>query len=260
MRTYERPRRLLVNLVGKVFGRLKVISLLGAHKRVTYWRCLCECGKSVEVRTANLRNGNTKSCGCLSADKTKLRNTKHGLSSMRAYASWSHMMARVYDEKCDHYHRYGGRGLIVEARFHDVAVFVAYMGECPEGMTLERVDNDAGYVTGNMVWATSRAQSRNKSTNVFVNLDGQRAVVSDAAKRLEMPRSTLARRLDNGLTISDAAVYPKYAKRIFHVDGRQTTLRSVADSTGIKYGTLWHRINVQGLSVAVAISMGGGIK
>ena len=58
------------DLTGKQFGRLKVLCLDEDYskkkgKNVRYWKCLCECGTEISVRTSSLKNGNTKSCGCL---------------------------------------------------------------------------------------------------------------------------------------------------------------------------------------------------
>lgn len=59
----------VIDLTGKKFGKLTVIGkdkphyTSGGHKQVK-WLCKCECGNVVSVTSANLRNGNTTSCGC----------------------------------------------------------------------------------------------------------------------------------------------------------------------------------------------------
>lgn len=71
------------NFVGRVFDRLTVISraenrLIGKLKQLKpYWLCRCSCkGKLIEVSGAHLRNGWSKSCGCIRAEKTALWNVK----------------------------------------------------------------------------------------------------------------------------------------------------------------------------------------
>jgi len=55
-----------LNLKGKTFTRLKVISKAGKDKyRKILWNCVCECGNKIKVSTSALNAGNTKSCGCL---------------------------------------------------------------------------------------------------------------------------------------------------------------------------------------------------
>lgn len=55
------------SLIGKCFGRLTVISLSSKTnaKHARFWNCICECGKAKVVSTTHLKNGDTKSCGCI---------------------------------------------------------------------------------------------------------------------------------------------------------------------------------------------------
>lgn len=57
------------DISGVRFGRLTAVEICGRQKREMLWRCMCECGKEVPVRLSNLRNGNTKSCGCIRGNK-----------------------------------------------------------------------------------------------------------------------------------------------------------------------------------------------
>jgi hypothetical protein len=49
---------------GKRHGKLTVLRFDEMRKGQPYWTCQCDCGREVSVRGANLRSGNTKSCGC----------------------------------------------------------------------------------------------------------------------------------------------------------------------------------------------------
>lgn len=67
--------------VGNRYERLLVKEAVGKDKQGNYlWLCKCDCGNEVVVRGYNLRNGNTKSCGCLSKDNiiTKCRINESG--------------------------------------------------------------------------------------------------------------------------------------------------------------------------------------
>lgn len=55
----------LIDLTNQQFGKLTVLYRADNKSGKTYWHCKCECGNEVDVRGASLRNGNTKSCGCL---------------------------------------------------------------------------------------------------------------------------------------------------------------------------------------------------
>lgn len=54
------------DLRGMRFGRLVAMKHIGTHTdRKAIWRCKCDCGRKTYVRAADLKSGNTQSCGCL---------------------------------------------------------------------------------------------------------------------------------------------------------------------------------------------------
>ncbi len=64
----------LINLVGKKFGRLTVVSRAENKRHLTAWNCVCECGNTVVVTGSNLKSGHTKSCGCYDREMTSQRS------------------------------------------------------------------------------------------------------------------------------------------------------------------------------------------
>lgn len=58
-----------MDISGQRFGRLVALEPTDKHLyNSVIWKCRCDCGKTAEVAAINLRNGNTKSCGCLSSE------------------------------------------------------------------------------------------------------------------------------------------------------------------------------------------------
>src|SRR3989304_4690958 len=66
----------LIDLTGRKFHRLTVMYRTGSphYTKKVYWRCLCDCGKEVNVADYCLSHGDRRSCGCLSSENTKIRN------------------------------------------------------------------------------------------------------------------------------------------------------------------------------------------
>lgn len=159
-----------VEMLGKTFGRLTVkrkTEERGSGGNVV-WDCVCVCGNPVSVGGAFLRNGNTRSCGCLK--KEKFTNRKHGMSHHPLYEIWTAMLQRCYNPKDKKYEHYGGRGIEVcgewrqaFSSFHEWAIANRYEHRLGKAkLTIDRRDNDRGYSPDNCRWVTYTVQNNNR--------------------------------------------------------------------------------------------------
>ena len=144
---------------GERFNRLTVIckSLSSLTSRYSIWWCKCDCSKEVEVRGDTLRNGSTKSCGCL----RKSTKIKHGLSHTTEYDSWYSLKHRCLNKNDKSYKYYGGRGITICERWTYFENFLSDIGNKPSPeYSIDRINNNGNYEPGNVKWATMAQQSK----------------------------------------------------------------------------------------------------
>lgn len=167
----NKKSRKTIDIAGSVYGRLKVIEK--SHKNnygYWLWKCICECGNFTLVTSNRLRTNITRSCGCLYAETRGKCAYKHGnLSNSKKtpeYISWHGMKTRCYNENNTSYYLYGGRGIKVCDRWLDQDFgfinFLKDMGKCPDGFTLDKIDNNKDYSLQNCRWASALTQARNQ--------------------------------------------------------------------------------------------------
>ena len=183
-----------ITILEKKFQNFKVLRtrvFRGAAMPRRRCLCLCNCGTKFFAWAHHLANANTGSCGCKRSTrlgKASVRYSEgystpgHALNAL--YQRWSKMIDRCYRPEHSHYHRYGGRGVTVCKRWHSFENFYADMGVPPEGLTIDRIDNDGNYEPGNCRWATRKEQANNTSQNLTPEIKGVRSLGKVRLKKL----------------------------------------------------------------------------
>jgi lambda repressor-like predicted transcriptional regulator len=114
------------------------------------------------------------------------------------------MRSRCYQKSNSRYNTHGARGITVCEAWHSFDGFFADMGPRPDGMSLDRIDNDGNYEPGNCRWTTNKVQANNRRSNRLITYNGQTMTLQQLADSAGMNRRTLAKRLSKSWTVEDA--------------------------------------------------------
>jgi hypothetical protein len=158
-------------MAGKRFGRLEIVERAFIRNQKSFWKCRCDCGEAKVVALSNLRNGSTRSCGCLSLENSRAvgrlgkgvrAHNWAGVGDMSA-SFWGQVLAGAASRNLE-------VGITAEQAW---ALFVDQDRRCaltgwplhfpPCGersgtASLDRVDSSKGYVEGNLQWVHKRIQ------------------------------------------------------------------------------------------------------
>jgi hypothetical protein len=131
----------MIDLLGKTFGRWKVIAFSHIDKnRSAHWLCTCVCGTVKSVAGEALRNGKSRSCGCLVPDTNKQRNTLPKEETLlrlkfRTYKQSAREKSRPWE--------------LTEAEFRRLMRLPCFYCGTPAPHGIDRADNSEGYTLGN---------------------------------------------------------------------------------------------------------------
>ena len=146
--------------IGYRSGMRTVVGHAGGRR----WHYVCDCGQAGTTAAANLLVN--ASCGCLLKLAVLRSRTKHGHAKKgqhtRTYRIWTKVLARCRNPNIEAWKNYGGRGISVCQRWLTYENFLADMGEAPDNLSIDRIDNDGNYEPANCRWATRSEQNANK--------------------------------------------------------------------------------------------------
>lgn len=118
-------------------------------------------------------------------------------SKTPTYYVWRSMRSRCLHPSNRSYKHYGGRGIKVCDRWlNNYDAFFEDMGECPKGLSLERIDVNGDYSPENCRWATLKEQANNRRNNTPITFNGETMNAAQWAEKLGIGKDTLYRRLN----------------------------------------------------------------
>lgn len=185
---------LMKSYVGTKINALQILNYYTKqHNRQKYFVCKCDCGKTVDIRVANIVNNPQKSCGCYKY------NFKNGFSHTRLYPIWKSLIARCYNPKNQRYNVYGARGIKVcdewkedFLSFRKWAYSNGYDESSKRGdCTIDRIDNDKNYCPENCRWVSLSRQQRNTDKTIIFEYKGVKKPLIDWCEELNLPHHTI---------------------------------------------------------------------
>jgi len=187
---------------------LKEVDRTTSSKRRALFQC--ECGQTTESNIAHVLSKRTASCGCLFKEIIPDVNLSHGQNRRGkltgAYRSWISMHYRVKHDP--HY-----AGISVCDRWAEFEKFYEDMGARPENYSIERVNGKGDYTPGNCIWADDHTQAANRSTSVFVTINGRTEIISEWCRIYGISRFTVNSRVRSGMDLVTALITPLQRKR-----------------------------------------------
>ena len=185
------------------------------------WLCRCDCGNFVKKSTGKIRDKNNKnnSCGCAKVDSMRIAQkaalkvtTKyfHPLKR-KIFGCKRRMISRCYNPNDTHYKWYGARGITVceewrgpRANFYNWALSAGYSA----GLTIERIDVNAGYCPENCCFIPSSQQQINTTRNSFLEWGGERMTISQWARKMGVRPQALQHRISRKWSIEKIFTQP----------------------------------------------------
>ena len=210
---------MIPDMIGLKFGRLTVIERAPNSGKFAAWYCSCSCGteKTKPIRGFALRNGSTKSCGCLLREILCKRNYRHGCTRhfgninrrTPEYISWGAMVQRCTNPKHRFYGRYGGIGITICDRWLKFENFLADIGLRPsQEYSIGRNDNNLGYEPNNCKWMTPDEQVNNKSNSRYVTIGNETKSIAQWCRKLDIDPKVVHARIHRGRTLIEALLTP----------------------------------------------------
>ena len=197
-----------IDMIGKTYGRLTVVSEDQQRDKNGYitYTCECKCGNTKSILGVSLRKGSTRSCGCLQKEST----TKHGMERTPEYKAWVSMKSRCLNPNHARFSDWGGRGITISNEWLVFDNFIKDMGNRPTANhSLDRVDNELGYSKSNCAWVDKRTQALNRRGTIKVMHNNKIMFVHEYALLVGLTESGARKRIARTMIKNINGVFTK---------------------------------------------------
>lgn len=140
------PKRSVIDLTGKKFGKLTVIKFNNFNKDAmnSYWLCKCDCGGTKIAKAKMLRYGDCKSCGCLKPAS----NFRKYFNMIKRGAETRNLEFTITQEQMfDLYYKQNKK-----CAFSGEDIFISDILNTERTASLDRIDSKKGYLINNIQW------------------------------------------------------------------------------------------------------------
>lgn len=172
---------------------------------------VCTCGRVFTAARYQVRNGNTKSCGCARYVNKERHGEGDTVLRTLEYRKWLGMKERCDKTNQKYRSRYFLRGITLCKKWDkSYLAFLKDVGRCPgPEYSIDRIDNDKGYFPGNVRWATKFQQRQNQARVKLISYKGKTMCAAEWDRHLGLPKQTVQNRLGRGVPVY-AALLPVF--------------------------------------------------
>lgn len=181
----KRRHLVIDDYIGKRNGG---ILILGRGSNFKLALVQCECGKIYEVESTFARDGNGHWCRDCTDIRRRVCPEFSAEVNSRFQGVLKEMQNRCYNPQHPRYSRYGGRGITVYDEWrNDLAKFIRYVTTLPgwdiRTNEIDRIDNNLGYIPGNLRFVSTKENNRNRSSNIRLEHRGKNMCVMEFYER-----------------------------------------------------------------------------
>lgn len=249
------------SFIGKKFNKLTILVILGYRDNYRHCIAICDCGVERDHNFDSVKNGVTKTCGCLKREYKGSGGT-HNLSKTPLYEVWRGMKQRCYYPKAPMYYLYGGNGVVVcDEWLNDFKCFYdwAIANGWEKGLHLDK-DKLSPFPTGKIYspkfccFLTPKENSRIRENVIRLEYKGEIRTLVEWSEILGLNFKRLRNRYFSGWETERILETPAIRTKLLLYNNEYRTLPEWCDYLKVKYDTMRGRIYRQGWTIQEAFS------